>query len=82
MKEWECVQVGHHKNVGKTIEEWKRMAGVSMLIKLLDPIWEKSTITCCLKEASEHVYTENSNRGNAQRLMSMGNPLSKDLRKP
>jgi hypothetical protein len=24
MKEWECVQVGHHKNVGKTIEEWQK----------------------------------------------------------
>ena len=24
MKEWECVQVNHHKNVGKTIEEWQR----------------------------------------------------------
>ena len=24
LKEWECVQVGHHKNVGKTIEEWQK----------------------------------------------------------
>ena len=24
MKEWECVQVDHHKNVGKTIEEWQK----------------------------------------------------------
>ncbi|UCD26766.1 MAG: hypothetical protein JSV75_01185 [Candidatus Bathyarchaeota archaeon] len=23
MKEWACVQVGHHKNVGKKIEEWQ-----------------------------------------------------------
>ena len=23
MKEYECVEVGHHKNIGKTIEEWQ-----------------------------------------------------------
>jgi len=22
LKEWECVKVGHHKDVGKTIEKW------------------------------------------------------------
>lgn len=24
LKEWECVQVGHHKNGGKTVEEWQK----------------------------------------------------------
>jgi hypothetical protein len=24
LKEWECVQVNHHKDIGKVIEEWKR----------------------------------------------------------
>jgi hypothetical protein len=24
LKEWECVQVSHHKNIGKTIEEWQK----------------------------------------------------------
>ena len=24
MKEWMCVQVGHHNNVGKTIDKWQR----------------------------------------------------------
>jgi hypothetical protein len=24
LKEWECVQVSHHKDIGKTIEEWQR----------------------------------------------------------
>ena len=24
LKEWECVQVGHHKDVGKTVEEWQK----------------------------------------------------------
>ena len=24
MKEWECVAVGHHKNVGKVIEDWEK----------------------------------------------------------
>jgi hypothetical protein len=24
MKEWECIQVGHHKNIGKRIEEKQR----------------------------------------------------------
>ena len=23
MKEWECVQVNHHKDVGRTIEQWE-----------------------------------------------------------
>lgn len=24
MKEYECVQVSHHKDIGKTIQEWQR----------------------------------------------------------
>lgn len=24
LKEWECVEVGHHKDIGKIIEEWQR----------------------------------------------------------
>ncbi|MCK4953200.1 hypothetical protein KAS14_05395 [Candidatus Bathyarchaeota archaeon] len=24
MKIWRCVQIGHHNNVGKTIEEWQK----------------------------------------------------------
>jgi len=24
LKEYECVQVGHHKDTGKTIEEWQK----------------------------------------------------------
>jgi len=24
LKEYACVQVGHHKDVGKTIEEWQK----------------------------------------------------------
>ncbi len=24
MKEWECVQVNHHKNIGKKIEEYQK----------------------------------------------------------
>jgi hypothetical protein len=24
LKEYECVQVGHHKDIGKTIEEWQK----------------------------------------------------------
>jgi len=24
LKEYECVQVGHHKDIGKTIAEWQR----------------------------------------------------------
>ena len=26
LKEYECVQVGYHKDVGKTIEEWQKKA--------------------------------------------------------
>jgi len=25
LKEWKCVLVGHHDNVGKVIEEWEKM---------------------------------------------------------
>jgi hypothetical protein len=24
LKEWECVQVSHHRDVGKVIEEWQK----------------------------------------------------------
>jgi hypothetical protein len=24
LKEYTCVQVGHHKNIGKKIEEWQK----------------------------------------------------------
>lgn len=24
MKEWKCVLVGHHDNVGKVIEDWEK----------------------------------------------------------
>ena len=24
MKEWKCISVGHHDNVGKAIEEWEK----------------------------------------------------------
>lgn len=24
LKEYECIQVGHHKDVGKTIAEWQK----------------------------------------------------------
>ena len=24
MKEWACVEVKHHKDIGKTIEEWQK----------------------------------------------------------
>jgi len=24
LKEYECVEVGHHRNIGKTIEEWQK----------------------------------------------------------
>jgi len=24
LKEWKCVQLTHHKDVGKTIEEWQK----------------------------------------------------------
>ncbi len=24
LKEWECVQVGHHKDTGRTIEKWQK----------------------------------------------------------
>jgi len=24
LKEWKCVQVGDHKNVGETVEDWEK----------------------------------------------------------
>jgi hypothetical protein len=29
LKKWECVAVGHHKNVGEVIEDWEK-AGWSL----------------------------------------------------
>jgi hypothetical protein len=26
LKQWECVQVNHHKNIGRVIEEWESNA--------------------------------------------------------
>ena len=23
MKEWQCIQLGHHEDIGKTIEKWE-----------------------------------------------------------
>jgi hypothetical protein len=34
LKEYECIQVGHHKNVGKKIEEWEKNG------------WHLHTYTC------------------------------------
>ena len=34
MKEWECAEVKHHKNVGRTIEEWQKNG------------WRLHTYTC------------------------------------
>jgi hypothetical protein len=25
LQEWKCVLVGHHDNIGKTIEEWEKV---------------------------------------------------------
>ena len=35
MKEWEWVEVSHHKNIGKTIENGKRMVDVSTHMHVL-----------------------------------------------
>ena len=34
MKEWKCVLVGHHDNVGKAIEKWQEM------------VWRLHTYAC------------------------------------
>jgi hypothetical protein len=34
LKSWECVQVNHHKDVGRTIESWQRNG------------WQLHTYTC------------------------------------
>jgi hypothetical protein len=34
VKEWKCVQVGHHKNIGETIETWQKNG------------WNLHTYTC------------------------------------
>ena len=34
LKEYTCVQVGHHKDIGKTIEEWQKKG------------WRLHTYTC------------------------------------
>jgi hypothetical protein len=39
LKEYECVQVGHHKDIGKTIEEWQKNG------------WRLHTYTCAQMRA-------------------------------
>jgi len=34
LKEWECVEVKHHKDVGKTIEEYPREGWRALLLLL------------------------------------------------
>ncbi len=34
LKEWECIQVNHHKDIGKTVEEWQKNG------------WRLNTYTC------------------------------------
>jgi len=44
-----CVQVSHHKDIGKTIEEFRRMAGVYTPIKWLVVISGLAIICCSRK---------------------------------
>ena len=41
MKEWECVQVNHHRNIGNTVEEWERKG------------WHLHTYSCAQLRGSE-----------------------------
>lgn len=41
VKEWECVQVNHHKNIGRTVEQWQRSG------------WRLHTYTCAQVRPSE-----------------------------
>jgi hypothetical protein len=58
LKNYECVEVKHHKDVGKTIEEYERNGWRLTLIKRLAWVqaqWHTALIiTCCLRGASEH----------------------------
>jgi len=36
LKEWQCVQISHHKDIGKTIEEWQKKG------------WRLHTYTCAV----------------------------------
>lgn len=36
MKEWKCVLVGHHDNVGKVIEDWEKQFGAYIPILVLE----------------------------------------------
>jgi hypothetical protein len=57
LKEYECVQVSHHADVGRTISEWQRRIGVWTRIRLL--VNQRGWfITCCLKKASEDCVDE------------------------
>ena len=54
LKEWKCVLVGHHDNVGKAIEDWEKAgSGVFIHIQLLKCVQDLRLITiCCLKKAN------------------------------
>ena len=55
MKEWKCVLVGHHNNVGKVIEEWERRVGVCtlMLVLAMQLLPWARIITCYLKKGNK-----------------------------
>jgi len=49
LKEWKCVLIGHHDNIGKVIEEWERKDWRFHSHEAVGtPHW--LIITCCLKE--------------------------------
>ena len=56
MKEWKCVEVKHHKDVGRTIEEYQREGWIIHTYQVAGMGWTHvhtmPIITCCLRKAS------------------------------
>jgi len=53
LKDWECVLVGHHDNVGKVIEDWEKRVGTCIPILALETRqqpWARITICYFKKE--------------------------------
>jgi hypothetical protein len=55
LKKWECVAVGHHKNVGEVIQDWEKAGWSLHTILLLKCVQElRLFIIYCLKKASKN----------------------------
>ena len=56
MKEWECVQVGHHKKIGKVCEEYQKKGGPLPKPSMRDVLDEDRSELARSSVTSERLY--------------------------